>query len=148
MPDADQELVLLDTHIWIWVATGDQRLHVPSFLRSVARWTSTSSMRVSVISVWEAAILEAKRRITFSVSCLEWVQRALRLPGVTLSPLTPEIAVESACLPGTFHGDSTDRMIVATARSLGATLVTQDERMLAYCRAQHLHTIAPSRTHH
>ncbi|MBI3292468.1 MAG: type II toxin-antitoxin system VapC family toxin [Elusimicrobia bacterium] len=147
MPDADQALVLLDTHIWVGVATGDQRLQVPSFLRSVSRWTSTSSMRVSVISVWEVAMLETKRRITFSVSCLEWVQRALRIPGMVLASLTPEIAVESSRLPGNFHGDPADRIIVATARSLGATLVTQDERILAYCRAHHLNAIAPSRTH-
>lgn len=144
MPDADQELVLLDTHIWIWIATGDPRLQTPSFLRSVARWTSTSSMCVSVISVWEAAILEAKRRITFSVSCLEWVQRALRIPGMTLVSLTPEIAVESSRLPGHFHSDPADRIIVATAKGLGATLVTQDERILAYCRTHHLHAITPS----
>ena len=147
MPNSDQELVLLDTHVWIWVATGDQRLHGPSFLRSVARWTSASSMRVSVISVWEAAILEAKRRITFSVSCLEWVQRALQIPGIMLTALTPEIAVESSRLPGNFHNDPADRIIVATAKGLGATLVTQDERILAYCRTHHLRTFDPSRTH-
>ena len=147
MPEADQELVLLDTHIWIWVATGDQRLRAPSFLRSVARWTSTSSMRVSVISVWEAAILEAKHRITFSVSCLEWVQRALQVPGIMLASLTPEIAVESSRLPGNFHNDPADRIIVATAKSFGATLVTQDERILTYCRTHHLRALDPSRTH-
>ena len=146
MPDADQELVLLDTHIWVWVATGDQRLQMPSFLRSVSRWTSTSSLRISVISVWEVAMLEAKRRLTFSISCLEWVQRALQLPGMTLASLTPEIAVESSRLPGSFHGDPADRIIVATARHLGATLVTQDTRMLTYCRAHHLSAIVPSRT--
>jgi len=144
MPDTGHELVLLDTHIWIWVATGDRRLNVPVFRQSVARWTPAASMRVSIISVWEAAVLEAKRRITFSVSCLEWVQRALQIPGVMLVSLTPEIAVESSRLPGDFHNDPADRIIVATAKSLGATLVTQDERILAYCRAHHLRAILPS----
>ena len=145
MPDTGHELVLLDTHIWIWVASGDRRLNVPLFRQSVVRWTAAASMRVSVMSVWEAAVLEAKRRITFSVSCLEWVQRALQIPGVVLAPLTPEIAVESSRLPGAFHSDPADRIIVATAKSLGATLVTQDERILAYCRTHHLRALPPSR---
>jgi PIN domain nuclease of toxin-antitoxin system len=52
--------------------------------------------------------------------------------GVSLHPLTPEICVESTELPGVFHGDPADQIIVATARSLGATVVTADRRILEY----------------
>ncbi len=77
-------------------------------------------------------MLEAKGRIRLSKDCLAWVQEALSAPGTSLVPLTPEIAVESSRLPGKFHGDPADRILVATARLLGATLLTRDERILAY----------------
>jgi len=145
MPDGGDRTVLFDTHIWVWAVAGDRRLRIPSFLHALDRWTSSGRIRVSIISVWEVAILEAKGRLVLSMNCLEWVQRALSAPGVALAPLTPEIVVDSSRLPGTFHGDPADRMIVATARALGATLITEDERMLAYCRTHHLDVVTPSR---
>jgi PIN domain nuclease of toxin-antitoxin system len=59
-----------------------------------------------------------------------------------LVPLAPEIAVESSRLPGTFHGDPADRIIVATARREGAILLTRDERIIAYGKGKHLPVMA------
>ncbi len=83
-------------------------------------------------------MLEAKGRIELPMGCLEWVQRALEAPGIVLVPLTAEVAVASSRLPGAFHGDPVDRILVATARNLAVTLVTQDSQILAYSKEHHL----------
>src|SRR5438309_272326 len=63
-------------------------------------------------------------------------------PGLSLYPLTPEIAIESSRLPGQFHGDPADRILLATARMTGARLLTKDERLLAYGRQRHAPVLA------
>jgi PIN domain nuclease of toxin-antitoxin system len=65
---------------------------------------------VSVISVWEIGMLESKGRLLLNLPCEAWVREALKTPGLTLAPLTPEIAVDSTRLPGAFHGDPADRI--------------------------------------
>lgn len=129
---------LLDTHVWIWLVNGERRIQKGSLFRLMRGGSSALDIRVSVLSVWEVGMLEAKGRIELPFSCLEWVQRALRAPGVSLAPLTAEIAVASSRLPGGFHGDPVDRILIATARSLGAALVTQDSHILSYSKQHHL----------
>jgi PIN domain nuclease of toxin-antitoxin system len=101
-----------------------------------------TSLQVSAISVWEIALLESKGRITFNEECRLWVQRALAAPGIALAPLTPDIAIESTRLPSTFHGDPADRIIAATARACGGTLVTADKAILNYAKQGHLRVLA------
>lgn len=137
------EVFLLDTHVWIWLVNGDKRVNAPKFLNQIQREVDISNVRVSVISVWEVGMLEQKGRIILPFSALEWAQRALRAPGVLLAALTPEIAIESTRLPGDFHGDPADRIVVSTAKSLGATLVTQDAHILRYSKKHSLKIISP-----
>ena len=56
-------------------------------------------------------------------------------PGIRLAALTPEIAIDVSQLPGDFQSDPADRMIVATARRLGAAIVTRDRKILGYAEA-------------
>lgn len=77
-------------------------------------------------------MLEARRRLRLRVSLDEWVSQALLAPGVRLADLTPEIAIESTRLPGQLHNDPADRILIATARRVGARLVTRDTRILEY----------------
>jgi len=128
---------LMDTHVWIWLINGDKRMGRGPLVRRL-RGSSSSSFGVSVLSVWEVGMLEAKGRIELPMGCLEWVQRALEAPGIVLVPLTAEVAVASSRLPGAFHGDPVDRILVATARNLAVTLVTQDSQILAYSKEHHL----------
>lgn len=100
-------------------------------------------MYVSAISVWEVAMLDSKGRIRLSGDGSEWVREALSAPGVQLLPLSPDIAVASSRLPGTFHGDPADRILAASARLMTLTLVTRDERMLAYAAAHYVTVLAP-----
>jgi PIN domain nuclease of toxin-antitoxin system len=83
-------------------------------------------------------MLEARGRISLSQSVDEWVAAALTAPGVRLVELSPEIALESTRLPGQPPKDPADRMIVATTRVLGATLVTCDEEILDYGSTGHV----------
>jgi PIN domain nuclease of toxin-antitoxin system len=101
-----------------------------------------SFLRVSVISAWEVGMLEARGRLRFDIPCEEWVEHAFGLPGLSYMPLTPSICVRSSRLPGVFHGDPADRLIVATARELGAVLLTRDEPILQYAALGHLRALA------
>lgn len=132
MPNLEN-LLLLDTHAWLWLVGGAEPLK-RSVLSAVEQGARQGRIRVSAISVWEVAMLEAKGRIRLSKDCLVWIQDALASPGISLAPLTPEIAVEGCRLPGAFHGDPADRILVATARLLGATLLTRDAMILSYGR--------------
>ncbi len=76
------------------------------------------------------------------MDCMEWIRRALETPGLTLVPLTPEIAVDSTRLPGDLHGDPADRMLVATARHIGARLMTRDQPLLDYGRKRHARIVS------
>jgi PIN domain nuclease of toxin-antitoxin system len=130
--------LLLDTHVWIWTLDGRLGEMSPRAVEEVRAASGRGGLLVSTISAWEVAMLEAKGRIRFCMDAGEWVRRGLAAPGVRLAELTPEVAVESARLPGDIHGDPADRMIVATARRLGATLATRDGRILDYAAAGHL----------
>ena len=125
--------LILDTHVWLWFAEGDER--VRSAHRELIREAGRGGeAHVSIISVWEIATQSVRRRIELSMPRDEWVENALTALGIRLAPLTVEIALASAQLPGPIHSDPMDRFIAATARSLGATLVTRDRRLLAYGR--------------
>jgi PIN domain nuclease of toxin-antitoxin system len=121
--------LLLDTHVLIWAM-----LHSPRLGRQAAKAINAGSrqerLAVSAITPWEIGLLESKGRITLQKGALAWVQEALAKPGVSLVPLDPEIAVASSRLPFEMHSDPADRILVATARHLGATLVTADQALL------------------
>lgn len=142
MPDLPRlPPLLLDTHVWIWLMDGAERELGRGALDAVREASVRGRVLVSAISVWEVAMLEAKGRLRFSLEVGEWVRRALAAPGLRLADLSPEIAVESSRLPGEVHGDPADRILMATARRLGAALVTRDGRILEYARAGHLATV-------
>jgi PIN domain nuclease of toxin-antitoxin system len=82
-------------------------------------------------------VLVRKKRIDLYRDVLVWVRDALSLPGLKLTPLEPEIAVASTRLPFEMHADPADRILVATARHLGATLVTADGALLEFAKQGH-----------
>lgn len=124
--------LLLDTHIWIWVMDGRVAEIRAPVLESVSRAQREGRVCVSAISVWEVGMLQAKGRLKLALEVREWVRRALAVPGVRLVELSPEVALGSSALPGVVHGDPADRILMATARHLGATLVTRDGNMVRY----------------
>ena len=140
---ADHPL-LLDTHIWLWLACGVQGKISPATVRAIERAGQRRTLFVSIISVWEIALLESKRRIALPMPTQKWVARALDNPEIKLIGLdAPEIALDSCNLPEKFHADPADRFLVATARARNATLVTADQRILDYSKLGHVKTLAP-----
>jgi len=129
--------VLLDTHALVWLMVGDGRLS-PAVAEVVQQAAATNQVYVSAITPWEIAMLVARNRLTFASDIRTWLDQALSQPGITLASLIPAIAVDSVRLPGTIHGDPADRIIVATARNLRATLVTADAKLLTYGRSGHV----------
>ncbi len=129
--------VVLDTHILVWLIAGDRRLS-PAVVEVVQQAADMNQAFVSAITPWEIAMLVSKSKLTFVCDVQTWLDEALSLPGITLVPLTTEIAVDSVRLPGILHGDPADRIITATARRLRATLVTADAELLTYGRSGHV----------
>ena len=120
---------LLDTHVLLWWLTGGARLS-PAQREVVASASAESPLLVSDISLWEIATLHSLGRIRLSVPLRDWLERAVAPPLVRRHGISPAIAAELAALPDSFHRDPADRILVATARVLGATLLTQDRRIL------------------
>lgn len=133
-------MIVLDTHTLIWVVNDEPRLG------SAAHATIDDSVRtdfalVSAITVWEIALLAEKGRLHLGREVGSWIKEALALPGIKLAPVEPEIAVNSVRLPGSFHADPADRLIVATARHWSAPLLTADDAILAYGARGHVRTV-------
>jgi PIN domain nuclease of toxin-antitoxin system len=129
--------VLLDTHVWLWLAAGTEPLR-GSARDAIAVAAGRGNLRVAAISVWEIAMLASRNRIVLGKPSAEWVREALSAPGLSLEPLDPVMVIESCHLPAGFRSDPADHMIVATARIIGATLMTRDRRILDYAEAGHV----------
>lgn len=137
-------LVLLDTHAWVWLLNGDPKLN-PKAVKAIEHSLSKEAVLLSAISPWEVAMLVSKGRLTLDRDVGEWVGTAVSIPGIRLEPISPEIAVASTRLPGNIHSDPADRLIAATARHLGAFLITDDQLLLDYGTAGHLKTLKAGR---
>jgi PIN domain nuclease of toxin-antitoxin system len=130
---------LLDTHVFLWLMLANQELKEKAVLEAAA---ITGSLLVSPITCWEVGMLTSRARINLNMQCQEWLEQALRAPGMVLLDLSPRMAVEASYLPGTFHGDPADRMLVATARVKNLVLATRDEKILEYSRQGYVSALA------
>ena len=120
---------LLDTQILVWWLQGDDRL--PARCRRViAKAGPEAPLLVSEISLWEIATLCDLGRLRVSLPLRDWLETAAAPPLVRRCGISPAIAAEVAALPKSFHRDPADRILVATARVLGATLLTVDEKII------------------
>jgi PIN domain nuclease of toxin-antitoxin system len=121
---------LLDTHVWIWARDTPEK--VPDQVRNIILNPESMPLGLSAISPWEAAKKAGAGRLTLSAPVRQWLNDAVCTPFVRLLPLSIDIAYESNHLPGEFHRDPADQIIVATARQHDLTLITADRRILAY----------------
>lgn len=126
-------MLVLDTHALIWAHKG-VRIGKSVAKRIVAAG-SKGELFVSAITPWEVALGVRRGRIRVAGDVLEWIQAALDALSATVASLEPAIAVDSVNLPDWEHADPSDRIIVATARRLGASLVTADTTILEYAAA-------------
>jgi len=135
--------LLLDTHVWLWLASGAPAKLRPATRKALEQASVSSPLLVSIISVWEVALLESKKRLRLPMSVNEWVERALDRPDIRLIGLEHAGTVIDSCrLPGDFHTDPADRLLVATARRENAVLVTHDRKILDYGTTGHVRVLA------
>ena len=122
-------MIILDTHAWIWWVSSPELLptNQRKFLES-----SSDIIAVSIISLWEVYMLERKGRIKLPYEIEKWFENAIEESGINIIDLSRKIIIESNHLPGAFHRDPADRMIVATSRTYNAPLVTADKKILEY----------------
>ena len=124
-------IYMLDTHTWIWWNMNPHQLsdRVKEIIGNTNKY---DEMLLSAISPWEFGKLLEKQRIGISCNPEDWINIALDMPKLRLVPLSPLLSYRSTVLPQPFHNDPADQIIVATAREENATILTKDEKILAY----------------
>lgn len=134
-------LVLLDTCAVIWLAHGDELADgAVSLLAETAKVGSPSY--ISAITAWEIGLLVARQRLQLGTTPERWFARLFEAPLVQLAELSPDRLIAASFLPGKPPRDPADRIIAATARELGATLVTRDGLLLDYGAQGHVNVMA------
>ena len=128
-------MILLDTHVLVWAAADSDHLSRTA-ASEIRRARRGGGLAISAISLWELAFLFTRGRIQMYGT----IESSLRLltEGVTIIPITPEIAILAAQFPDDYPGDPGDRLIGATARAEGMTLITRDENIR---RSQFIKTV-------
>jgi PIN domain nuclease of toxin-antitoxin system len=124
--------VLLDTHVWLWGVEDETGRLGRRTRRLLSRPVPELDLRVSVVSVFEIAALHTSGRLHFALALEGWIRDALERPGVRMAELTPGIAIDAGRIPSAALPDPFDRLLVATARSLGVGLLTRDRRILDF----------------
>jgi PIN domain nuclease of toxin-antitoxin system len=121
--------LLLDTHVWIWSQEDPERLG-PQTKRLLL--DAAHENHVCTISTLELARLVATDAIAVSIALREWVERALHALHARTISVSHEIAMEAYALPVPFHKDPADRLLIAACRCHDLTILSADERILAY----------------
>lgn len=125
---------LLDTHVWVWAQRGETNWFDPVLLLELEESQRRRQLCLSAISVLEMARLVALQQYSLGCSIDDFVNEATKDDGLVLLDLTPRILIESTRLPGEIHRDPSDRLLIATAREHGLTLVTRDKALLRYAK--------------
>lgn len=127
-------MIALDTHALIWWVSDSGKIPVKA-RRAIERAVAgPEPLTVSSISVWEIAMLVGAGRLTLTLDLNVWLGEVERLPFLSFVPVDNRIAARAVTLEDFPHRDPADRMITATALTLGATLVTADQRLRGYAR--------------
>lgn len=135
-------MILLDSHTFVWLADGDKRVG-PEARRLIREAFRADALYLSPISLWEISLKASRGKLLVDRPLRPWMNDALRLTRARLVPITAEIAIDCAELPGDFHGDPADRIIASTARVSSLLLLTDDRKLLdlsrkGYFRAQRI----------
>ncbi len=131
-------MVVIDTHVLIWFVNGSEQLSKIAKDTINQTIASDDEIIISSMSTWEIAMLINKNRLVLSMDIESWLNNIEKIQGFRFVPVDNEIAYKSTQLPGEFHKDPADRMIVATARKLAIPLITADQKIRTY---EHITTI-------
>lgn len=133
-------LILLDTHVLLWAISEPNKLSttVKQYI-DVAQ--QNKLLLLSSISLWEIAMLEQKKRIDIRQPLKTFLESIINIQGLAIKDISIEVAVESNLLADSFHNDPADRLIVATAKYYNATLLTRDQKILAWAEQGAIETL-------
>ncbi len=124
-------MILLDTHAWIWWV-GRPELLSQKATQSIESAMDDGGIYISAISCWEVSLLVKKGRLELTTEVEDWIAASEAHPFFRFVPVDNRIAVRSIFLPGHLHEDPADRIIVASALLMGATLITKDRKLRGY----------------
>lgn len=131
-------MIAIDTHVLVWWINGDDQLSSRARAALEKEIRTGGDILVSAITAWEIAMLIEKGRLTLTMDIDDWLATVESIEAVSFAPISVGLAVQSVRLPGEFHSDPADRLIVALARQHSVPLVTADGKILAY---RHVKTI-------
>ena len=123
-------MIVLDTHALVWWVSGGPLSEVAA--EEIERGAAAHELVASSISAWEIAMLVDKDRLELTLDLPDWLRRVEAIPALRFVPVDNSLALASVRLPQGLHADPADRLIVATARSLEAPIVTRDDRLHRY----------------
>jgi PIN domain nuclease of toxin-antitoxin system len=132
--------LLLDTNAAIWLSRDELKASASEKLDEAARVGVATYL--SPITAWEVGLLVSRNRLSLGTTPQRWFARILAMPNVHLAELSPDILIASSFLPGKPPRDPADRILLATARDHGATLITRDRALLQYGAEGQVSTIA------
>jgi PIN domain nuclease of toxin-antitoxin system len=124
--------LLLDTHVALWLDSGDDRLRASTRALIDGRWRNGGTIFLSAVSAWEIALLVDTGRIDLDIPVAAWIERFLDRPGIEAVPLSLYAAARSYLLHPLEHRDPADRLLIATAIELACPLVTYDDRIARF----------------
>jgi len=130
-------MIILDTHVWLWWLSNPENLSNKA-MKSIDIAMKEKDIYISSISAWEIALLVARNRLTLTIDVSDWINKSESLPFINFIPVDNMIALRAVHLPGSFHNDPADRIIIATGLTMGAPIVTKDDRIMNY---SHIETI-------
>ena len=132
-----KEFLLLDTNVVVWLTLEQEKL--PSHIKQkIDLELQNGTVMISSITLWEIAMLAEKKRINIFEPLASFLQSIAEIKGLTVLEISPMIAAESVRLPDNFHGDPSDRIIVASALCNGGTLLTKDRKILDWAQMGHI----------
>lgn len=132
--------VLLDTCAAIWLM--EDRLPDEAMTILNRAYVDDQTLFVSPITAWEIGLLTSRNRLPLPMTPQNWFSRLLDAPGVALAEMPPAVLIASSFLPGTPPRDPADRIIAATAREFGLSIMTRDRLLLAYAEQGHVSAVA------
>jgi len=130
-------MIVLDTHVWLWWLHEPARLS-PAADKLIKQEQESGALLISAISVWEVAVKVQSCKLAIPMDINRWYELAKSYPATVIEPLSPVDAIASTQLPGDFHKDPADRIIISLSRRLGVPLLTCDAKILSY---EHVATI-------
>ena len=125
-------LIVLDTHVLVWWVTGQSAELSRKARTAIDKEAAGGEILVPSICAWEIAMLVERGRLQLTMDVEQWLDIVTDIDAVRFVSVNNRIAVKSVGLPGEFHKDPADRLIVATARDAAAPLVTADEKIRQY----------------